>query len=153
MKRKKTHSYSSYSEFEQSMRALEYGEEKPIFEILNVDPNKYPSPEALKKRQIKRKFRKLKRKLEINSFSLELSEKLPVLEAYRYLAETLLYERDTIHLAKGYTSHVTGCGSDCPSCFQLDYCDLKYDCWTEEELQKEIDWRRKEDTQNRLLKA
>jgi hypothetical protein len=135
------------------MIALENGEEKPIFEILNVDPNKYPSPEAMKKRQIKRKFRKLKRKLEKNSFSLELSEKLPALEAYRYLAETLLYERDTIHLAKGYTSHVAGCSSDCPSCFQLDYCDLKYDCWTEGKLQKEIDRRRKEDTLSRLLKA
>ena len=135
------------------MRALEYGEEKPIFEILNVDPKKYPSPEAMKKSQIKRKFRKLKRKLEKNSFVLEFSEKLPVMEAYRYLSETLLYERDTIHLAKGYTSHVTGCGGDCPSCFQLAYCDVKYDSWTEKELKKEIDRRRKEDTKSRLLKS
>ena len=66
--------------------ALEYGKEKPIFEILNVDPKNYPSPESLSERQVKQKFKELKRKLEKNSFVLEFSEKLPVLEAYRYLA-------------------------------------------------------------------
>ena len=152
MKRKKQPPFSPYEEFEKNIMALENGEEKPIFEIINVNPNKYPSPEAMKKRQVKRKFRKLKRKLEKNYFVLELSEKLPVLEAYRYLAGTLLYEGDTIHSANGYTSHVTGCGGDCPSCFQLDFCDFKYDCWTEEELKKERDRRRKEDPQSRLLK-
>lgn len=153
MKRKKKLPFSSYEEFEKTMIALENGEEKPIFEILNVDPKNYPSPESLSERQVKRRFKKLQRKLEKNSFVLEFSKKVPVLEAYRYLAGTLLYEGDTVHLAKGYTSHVTGCGGDCPDCFQLAYCDVKYDSWTDEEIRKEIDRRRKEDTKSRLLKA
>lgn len=125
--------------------ALEYGEEKPIFEIINVDSKKYPSPDSMKKSQVKRKYRKLKRKLEKNSFVLEFVGKLPVVEAYRYVAGTLLYQEDTIHLAKGYTCHVSGCGGDCPRCFQFDFCDFKYECWTEEDLKKEIDRRRNED--------
>lgn len=128
--------------------ALEFGEEKPIFEILNVDPKDYPSPESMTERQVKRKYRKLKRKLEKNSFILEYSEKVPVLEAYRYLAGYLLYQGDTIHLAKGYTCHILGCSGDCPDCFQLNCCDVKYDFWTDEELSKEIKRRRGEGIQS-----
>ena len=148
MKRKKNHPFSSYEEFEKNMMALENGKEKPIFEILNVDPKKYPSPESLSEKQVKRKFKKLKRKLEKNSFVLEFSGQIPVLEAYRYLACTLLYEEDTIHLAKGYTSHITGCCADCPDCFQLDYCDVKYDSWTDEEIRKERERRHRESIQS-----
>ena len=148
MKRKKKFPFSSYEEFEQNMMALENGEEKPIFEIINVDPKKYPSPETLTEKQVKRKYSKLKRKLEKNSFVLEFLGQIPVLEAYRYLACTLLYEGDSIHLTKGYTSHITGCGGDCPDCFQLDYCDVKYDTWTDEDISKEKQHRRRKRIQN-----
>lgn len=148
MKRKKRNPFSSYEEFEQNMMALENGEEKPIFEIINVDPKNFPHPEFLSERQVKRKFKKLKRKLERNSFVLEFSGKVPLLEAYRYLACTLLYEGNTIHLAKGYTSHILGCGGDCPGCFQLDFCDVKYDSWTDEEIRKERERRRGESIQS-----
>lgn len=139
MKVKKKQSKHSSPSFEKSLIALEYGEEKPIFKILSVDPNDYPSPQSMNIREVKRKLRKLKRILRKNSFVLELSEKLPDLKVYRYLVETLLYEKENIHLAKGYKCHVLGCDGDCTSCFQLDYCDMKYGCWTEEKLKKEVD--------------
>jgi len=135
--KKKKFPLSSYEEFKKNMMALENGEEKPIFEILNVEPKNYPSPESLSEKQVKRKFKKLKRKLEKNSFVLDFQEKVPVLGANRYLAETLLYEEDNIHLAKGYTCHILGCDGDCPDCFQLDYCEVKYDTWTDEEITNE----------------
>ena len=58
------------------------------------------------------------------NFVLELSEKLPVLEVYRYLTEIFLHEEETV-LTKGWVCHITGCVGDCPSCFQLDYCEFK----------------------------
>jgi hypothetical protein len=150
MKRRNKFPFSSYEEFERNMMALESGEEKPIFEILNVDPKNYPAPDSLSKRKVNRKFRKLKRKLERNSFALEFSERIPVLEAYRYLVCTLLYEKDNIHLAKGYISHITGCCGDCPDCFQLDYCDVKCELWTDEEIKNEKERRRRKIFQSEL---
>ena len=133
--------HSSYEEFEKAMLAFENCEDKPIFEIINVDPKNYPSPDTLTEKQVKRKYSKLKRKLEKNSYVLEFSGKIPVLDVYRYLACTLLYEEDPAFVPKGYTCHINGCHGDCPDCFQLNYCEVKYDSWTDEDLKKEIDRR------------
>lgn len=148
MKRKKKFPYSSYEEFEKTMLAFENCEDKPIFDIINVDPKDYPSPDTLTEKQVKRKYSKLKRKLEKNSYILEFSEQIPVLDAYRYLACTLLYEEDPAFVPKGYTSHINGCSGDCPDCFQLDYCEVKYDSWKDEDIKKEQERRRRETIQS-----
>ncbi len=134
MRRKKKQPIRSLLEFEQSMKALEHGEEIPIFEILKVDPKDYPPPQTMKMKKVKRKLRKLKRIFEKNSFLLELSEKLPVLETYRYLTEKVLFEKNNVHLAKGYTCHITGCTGNCPECFQMNYCDIFSEILVDEKL-------------------
>jgi len=123
--------------FERYVAYLENEEEIPVLEILNVDPRNYPPAQNLKPKIIKRKLKKLKRILQKNNFILELSEKLPVTEAYRYLTEYFLYEKETM-LTGGWMCHITGCGGDCPSCFQLDYCEFKNEIWTKEELETEL---------------
>jgi len=147
MKRIKKFPYSSYEEFEKTMLAFENSEDKSIFEVINVDHNDYPSPDLLTEKQVKRKYSKLKRKLNKNSYILEFSEQIPVLDAYRYLACTLLYEEDPAFVPKGYTSHINGCSGDCPDCFQLDFCEVKYDSWTDEEITKEKEHRQKKSSQ------
>ncbi len=147
MKKRKKFPYSSYEEFEKTMLAFENCEDKPIFEILNVDPKNYPSPDMLTDKKVKRKYSKLKRKLKKNSYVLEFSEQIPVLEAYRYMVCTLLYEESPAFVPKGYTSHINGCSGDCPDCFQLDYCEVKCDSWTDEDIRKEQERRRRDGIQ------
>jgi hypothetical protein len=110
--------------FEEHFSSLRNGEEKPVFEILNIDPKDYPLVQHIESSKVKRKFKKLKRVMEKHNFILELSEKLPVSEAYKYLTEVFLYESETAQ-TKGWTCHITGCTGDCPRCFQLNYCELK----------------------------
>jgi hypothetical protein len=110
--------------FEVHFSSLKNAEEKPVFEILNIDPKDFPLVQHIGSNTVKRKFKKLKRIMEKHNFILELSEKLPVSEAYRYLTEVFLYENETAQ-TKGWTCHITGCTGDCPRCFQLEYCELK----------------------------
>jgi len=123
--------------YERYVGYLENEEEIPVFEILNVDPRDYPPVESLKPRTIKRKLKRLERILLRNNFILELSEKLPAAEAYRYLTEFFLYEEEKA-LTGDWACHITGCGGYCPGCFQLNYCDLKDEIWTKEELDAEL---------------
>ena len=111
-------------------------EEKPIYEILKLDSKDYPSPQFLGQREVKQKFSKLKTILEKHHILLEFSEKLPDQEVYRYLVEVFLQDKETV-FPKGIT-HLTGCRGDCTSCFQMDYCDLKKEMWTDEAFKMEI---------------
>ncbi|NOR52763.1 MAG: hypothetical protein GQ536_01560 [Candidatus Aminicenantes bacterium] len=122
--------------YEQYLTDPESAKEKPIYEILNLDPKDYPLPQSMDLKEVKLKFEKLKSIMEQKYFFLEFSEKLPVQEAYRYLAEVFLHEKETI-FPIGIT-HLTGCGGDCPSCFQMNYCDAKKEFWTDEALEAEI---------------
>ena len=84
MKRKKKFPYSSYEEFEKTMLAFETCEDKPIFEIISVKPKDYPSPDTLTEKQVKRKYLKLKRKLEKNSYVFEYYKLPDVLKLYKF---------------------------------------------------------------------
>ena len=84
-----------------------------------------------------------------HNFIYELSEKLPINIAYRYLIEEFLHDFENV-LPDGWRCHVNGCGGDCPSCFQLDYCDLKDDIWPKEELDAERLKRQREDDESGL---
>jgi hypothetical protein len=107
-----------------SVDILESGEQRPIYEILRIKLEDYPPVSSLNEQDLKQKFEQLKKTMLKHNFSYELSEKLPISEAYRYLTEVFLPDYDTI-IPDGCTCHVTGCHGNCPDCIQSEYCDVE----------------------------
>lgn len=103
---------------------LESGEERPIYEILRIKLKDYPPASSLNKQELGQKFEKLKKIMRKYNFSYELSDKLPIAEAYRYLTEVFLPDYETT-IPGGWACHVTGCHGNCPDCIQKDYCDVE----------------------------
>jgi hypothetical protein len=112
-------------------------EERYIFEILDLDLSNWPPPFRLNRMSLIKKYRLLKKIMEKKRFFLEFAEKLPLVDAYRYLTETFIYDKE-YEMNDGWRCIVTGCGGDCPSCFQKDYCDSVEDIWSKEEMEKEL---------------
>lgn len=131
MKRKKNDSIEPY------LSPRRDDEEKFIFEILGIDPKDWLPPYRMTHKTLKEKYQRLSQIMEEQNFILEFSEKLPLLEAYRHLTEVFLYEKDYA-MNKGWVCHVTGCGGDCPSCFQREYCDFINEVWTHEKMEAEL---------------
>jgi hypothetical protein len=128
----------------QSLSPRRDDEEKYIFEILGLDLKDWPPPHRMPRKTLNEKYHRLSEIMEDHNFILEFSSKIPILDAYRYLTEVLLYEKD-YDLNEGWTCRVTGCGGDCPGCFQREYCYVLTDTWTQEEMEIELICRCKQD--------
>jgi hypothetical protein len=111
--------------------------EKHIYELLKMEPKDWPPPFRMTDEAIKEKYARLSQILEKNRYIIEFAEALPIHDAYRYLTEVFLYTK-SYELNEGWVCHVTGCGGDCPGCFQRDYCDALSDIWTQEEMEAEL---------------
>ena len=111
--------------------------EKCIHEILGILPNDWPPPFRLSTKCVENRYRELVKILERHNFFVEFAEAVPVSEVYRYLTEIFLHDKD-YELNDGWRCSVTGCGGDCPSCFQREYCDLVTEIWTQEEMEREL---------------
>ena len=124
------------NQFLKNVLAFEEAEEKHVYEILGVNPNDFPPASCLSDEELRLKFELLIQIMSEHNFIYELAENLPISVAYRYLTEEFLYEFETV-LPDGCICHVHGCGGDCPGCFQADYCEIKDEIWSKEELEAE----------------
>ena len=124
------------NQFMKNIIAFEEAELKPLYEIIDVNLDDFPPVAQLSKDEIKSKFDLLLKQFEDHGISYDVSDKVPVEISYRFLTEDYLHQ---LHedLPDGFGLHIDGCSGDCPSCFQVDYCDIVNDTWTPEELIKE----------------
>ncbi len=124
------------NQFMKNIIAFEEAELKPLYEIIDVNPDDFPPAEKLSKDEINSKFNLLIKCFEDQGFSYDVSDKVPVEVSYRFLTEDYLHEPHEV-LPDNFGWHIDGCSGDCPSCFQVNYCDSVNDIWTPEELKKE----------------
>lgn len=137
------------NQFLKNVLAFEEAEEKRVFEILGINPNDFPPVNRLTQEELQSKFELLIEIMAEHNFIYELTEDLPISIAYRYLTEEFLHEFESV-LPDGWMCHVNGCGGDCPSCFQADYCQIKDDIWSREELEAERLRRQEEDKESEV---
>ena len=137
------------NQFLKNVLAFEEAEEKHVYEILGVNPKDFPPASCLSDEELRLKFEWLIQIMSEHNFIYELAENLPISVAYRYLTEEFLYEFETV-LSDGWACHVHGCGGDCPGCFQADYCEIKDEIWSKEELEAECLKRQRKNGGNEL---
>jgi len=124
------------NEFFRQIIAIENAPLKPTYEILEINLKDFPPVDQLSEEQLQQKFNALMDILDNHSFYYDLREGLPIEIAYKYLTEDFLLQETEI-MPEGWVTHIDGCGGWCPSCFQLDYCDIWQETWTKEEIEKE----------------
>ena len=122
---------------------FENAEQKPQHEILGINPSDFPPANQLSEKELKAKFDLLLEIMEQHNYQYSLVEKLPLHNAYEYLAGEFLTETGEV-LPEGWTHNIDGCSGDCPSCFQADYCKSIDDIWPPEELEAERKRRKEE---------
>ncbi len=132
--------------FLKNVLAFENAEIKPLYEILDIDPREYPPVDLLSEDEISNYLQKLISLLEAQRFHLQLQESVPNNIIYQFLTKEYLLEQ-TKNIP-GINCFIDGCGGDCPSCFQKDYCSIKDDIWPPDELNAEIERRKKKDKDN-----
>ena len=127
--------------FLKRVMAFEEAEYKPVYEIIGVDPKDFPPADLLTREEITVEFEKLLKIFEEHGISWGVNDNVPVEVSYRYLTEDyLLSESQDLPIDFGWT--IDGCSGDCPSCFQVKYCQTKDDIWPPEELKAEQKRRR-----------
>ena len=128
--------------FLKRVMAFEEAEWKPVYEIIGVDPKSFLPADQLSKEEIEVEFNKLLDIFEEHGMKYDVNENVPIEVSYRFLTEDYILS-ESQDLPKDYGWTIDGCSGDCPSCFQMDYCETKDDTWSPEELKAEIK-RRKE---------
>lgn len=132
--------------FLKNIMAFEDAETKPLYEILNVDPKKYPPVSLLSESEIAGYLDEITGLFETHRIYLDLQEGVPDKVIYQFLTEEYLFEQTEV--IPGFDHIIDGCSGDCPSCFQMDYCSSKDDIWPPDELKAEIERRKKENEEN-----
>ena len=122
--------------FLKRVMAFEEAEIKPVYEIIGINPKDFPPASKLTKEEIKAGFEKLLKIFEDHGISYDVNEKVPIEVSYRFSTEDYLLSKvQDLPIDFGWT--IDGCSGDCPSCFQVDYCENKDDIWPAEELNAE----------------
>jgi hypothetical protein len=129
--------------FLKNVMAFEEAEFIPVHEVIDINPADYPDADTLTEKQAIKYLLSFIEKLDAKDMDLSIVSDVPPKEIYRFLIEDYFYQET--QQVPGMMTHIDGCSGDCPSCFQLKYCDAKYDVWTDEELEKEIMKRNLED--------
>ena len=133
------------NQFLKNIFAVENAEQKPVYVVLGVKPTDFPPSEQLSQEEITIKLEQFINILEERGFAYSLVNKLPDEIAYDYLTKEFLFDNTDV-MPEGWVQHLDGCGGDCPSCFQANYCDSKNETWSPEEFDAEIKRRLKEDS-------
>jgi len=126
------------NQFLKNVLAFEDAEEKPFFEIAGIKRADYPAPSELSDKEIAHKLEEIVAILHENGADLGLVADVPDRIVYKFLVEDYLFDKDNLHPVGIGGWVIDGCSGDCPSCFQLDYCDTKDDIWPPDELAAEI---------------
>jgi len=115
-------------------RVLEY-ERAPYVKTKTLIPE-FPLEESLNDEELEKEFARLIGELAARHIQYGLCKKLLMRIAYKYLTEE--YINGEVKLLEGGGNiFLDGCLGDCPSCFQVDYCESVYDIWDKDELEKE----------------
>lgn len=111
--------------FMKNVIAFEEACKQPEVPIRSLFPADYqfPSVESMDDNQVAQKLDEISDILSKQSIELGFNEELPDRVLYKYLAEDCIIN-DTITPpgSTGYIWTLNGCGGDCDSCFQKEYC-------------------------------
>lgn len=110
-------------------------ERAPYVKTKSLIPE-FPPEEKLNDEELEKEFARLIGELAARHIQYGLCEKLPMRIAYKYLTEE--YMNGEVKLLEGGGNIlIDGCSGDCPSCFQVDYCNSVAEIWDKDELEKE----------------
>ena len=107
----------------------------PMYQYLHIEPDDFPAEKELNDKELEEQYIRLEELLKAHNIFIEFQPGLPRRIAYRYLTEEVFYEKYVF--VEGMTLHLDGCTGYCPDCFQLDYCDVKDEIWSKEEIERE----------------
>lgn len=113
---------------------LEY-ERAPYVKTKSLIPE-FPSEDSLNDKELEKELARLIGELASQHIQYGLCKKLPIRIAYKYLTEEYINGEVKL-LEGGGNTFIDGCSGDCPSCFQVDYCDSVSEIWEKDELEKE----------------
>ena len=128
--------------FLKNVFAFEEAEYKPVYKIIDVNPNDFPAADTLSNKEIEKNYERLVELLEKHNMYVDLQEGVPLRIVYKHLIEEHLFEETQD--VPGFDTFIDGCSGDCPGCFQMDYCNIKDDIWPPEKLKAEIKRREQE---------
>ncbi|MFP4013145.1 MAG: hypothetical protein ACLFVQ_03595 [Chitinispirillaceae bacterium] len=130
----------AYNAFLKHIIDCEESTRKPKKEVVirSLFPENYefPDPDTLDTDQLDRKIEDILDILEKSRIYIDLVKDLPDKLFYQYIVESVL--DDTIPVSSNDKSDMiyNGCGGDCESCFQKEYCDVALE---NEELDDDAD--------------
>ena len=97
----------------------------------NFIPEKELSDEALSD-----KFDEILDVLARHNIYLSLVSDCPERVAYQFVLDEVLQMETGVMRAADMQEIIDGCGGWCPGCFQLPYCDVAKENWSEDELKE-----------------
>lgn len=112
--------------FLKNVLAFEEAEKEPgvPFPSLFPDGYQFPPVETLSREQLQTKLAEITDILSMHNVEISLSDRLPDALIYQYLTEEVFPNELLSATAQaGFTFHIDGCGGDCGTCFQKNYCD------------------------------
>ena len=122
------------NEFLENVITYEKAPEKPIYQIIGVNPDDFPPSEKPSDEEILQKLKLLIPLLQEHSIFPEYKEGVPDRLVYQALQEELT---EVITVLPFGAWHLDGCDGWCPGCFQADYCRSKDETWSKEEFEEE----------------
>ncbi len=123
------------NEFLRHVLAFEEATPMPMYEYLKINPNTFPLEKTLSDEELEIQFNRLEKLLNDHNIVIDLRDGLPLRLAYKFITEEALLEK--YEFVAHVTLHIDGCSGYCPDCFQADYCTVKDEIWSKEELEKE----------------
>ena len=129
------------NEFLKNVRAFEEAGNESEIPVRSLFPSDYrfPSADNLSAKEIEDKLQYITMIFGQNNIQLDYSEDLPDRILYKHITEQVIpHETICYQTIPGFICHLDGCGGDCESCFQREYCSTAKELDEEEEGGNEV---------------
>ncbi|MBN2662935.1 MAG: hypothetical protein JXR68_04735 [Bacteroidales bacterium] len=124
----------SYEEFAEKMFAIETAPSQPMKKLFGVNYEKLPPPEKLTNEQMQQLIDAIEDTFSEFNIGIDFKDEIPIKLKYEVLRDE--FEDDFLYM-HGFHTTIDFCDGWCPECKIADYCDIKYENWTPEELEEE----------------
>lgn len=114
---------------------MENGVQIKMLTLFPIDFNFIPEKE-LSDDELSDKIDEILNVFARHNIYLSLVSDCPERIAYQYVLDEVLQMETAVTRPADMQEMVDGCGGWCPECFQLPYCEVAKENWTEEELKE-----------------
>ena len=123
-----------YEEFEKQMFEMETSPSIPMKQLFGISYDELPPPEKLTEEQMQQLIDAIFETWAAFNCSAEFPDDVPIKLQYDLVRDQFA---DPIHYMPGYSMDFDFCIAWCPECKITEYCTLKDEIWTKEELEEE----------------